>query len=254
MLQATGVPRVRDPAHMRGFDCELEVAVRERTQELELAIAALVRSGEEKDLLLLEVDHRAKNSLTIASSLLNIHARKHCDPQVQAQFRTARDQLLAMAQVHDLLSKSQTSQLIELGLYLDELCATLRPIVEHDRSVALVRATETGILVRGDSAVSLGIVVTELVTNALKHAFPVSGRGEISIKASRPRPGQVELVVTDNGVGMARSREGSLGYGLIEAMVRKIGGELTVAEAAGVAVTIGFPAPETRPRPAVSYG
>lgn len=235
----------QEEAHRRPDNDALVAGLRERTLELTLANAALVRSVEEKDLLLIEIDHRAKNSLAIASSLLNIHAREHADPEVQALFQCARDHILGMAEVHDLLSKSPIRGLISLDAYLNRLCGRLRPIVEREHRIALVSSVQAGIVLDSDRAVVLGIVVTELVTNSIKHAFPSGGGGKISVNAFCSRPGWLELEVSDDGKGKINAREGSLGYGLIKAMVRKIGGELRLDDGVGVTATISFQAAES---------
>ncbi len=86
-----------------------------RTQELVEANSVLKSLIADKEMLLAEVNHRAKNSLSIASSLLGIQARRQADPQVKALFQEAQDRLMSMARVHDLLSKSETSQRVYLA-------------------------------------------------------------------------------------------------------------------------------------------
>ena len=228
---------------LRALTQQLEAKVEARTRELQRANAVLTRLVEEKEMLLAEVNHRAKNSLAIASSLLGIQGRRQPDPEVQALFQEARDRIMAMARVHDLLSKSESSQRVALATYLGDLCEALRPITEHDDCVKLVSEADPGILVHADIAIPLGIIATELITNAVKYAFPTPDCGTIAVKASRTAPDRVALVIADDGRGMAGPREGSLGYGLVEALVRQVGGEMKVEGEDGVTVTIGFPSP-----------
>lgn len=223
---------------------ELEAKVLERTRELQHANSVLTSLVAEKEMLLAEVNHRAKNSLAIASSLLAIQGRRQPDPTVKALFQEAQDRLMAMARVHDLLSKSETSQRVNLATYLGDLCEALRPITEHDDCIELVSQVEEGILVHADVAIPLGIVSTELITNAVKYAFPHPECGTISVQATREEPRQVTLTISDNGKGMSGGREGSLGFGLVEALVRQIGGTMAVEDSGGVTVTIVFPALE----------
>ncbi len=228
---------------LRALTQQLEAKVEARTRELQKANAVLGRLVEEKEMLLAEVNHRAKNSLSIASSLLGIQGRRQRDPEVKELFQEAQDRLMAMARVHDLLSKSESSQRVDLATYLGDLCEALRPITEHDDSVDLVSEVEPGILVHADVAIPLGIITTELITNAVKYAFAAPACGRIAVRASRLEPGRVEMVISDNGKGMTSPREGSLGYGLVEALVRQIDGTMGVTGKAGVTVTIGFPSP-----------
>ena len=100
---------------------------------------------------------------------------------------------------------------------------------------------EDGILVDADTAVPLGILLTELITNAVKYAFPAPRSGTILVRARRSQPGWIELVVRDDGIGMSSLREGSLGYGLVRSLVQQIRGEIDVRSDAGLTVTISFP-------------
>ena len=100
---------------------------------------------------------------------------------------------------------------------------------------------DENILVHADLAIPIGIVATELITDSVKYAFPPPKCGTIRVEARRRKSGRVELTIADDGVGMQGSREGSLGYGLVETLVRQIGGTMKVATDRGVAVSILFP-------------
>ncbi len=149
-----------------------------------------------------------------------------------------------MARVHDLLSKPERSQRVDVATYITDLCEALRPITANDDRIRPEAQVEEGVLVDADTAVPLGIVITELITNAVKYAFPAPRSGTILAQVHRRQPGWVEVVIRDNGVGMSRLREGSLGYGLVRSLVEQIRGEIdTRSESdAGLTVTIGFPA------------
>jgi PAS domain S-box-containing protein len=226
---------------LRELTSELEARVARRTQELEAANARLSAVVAEREMLLVEVNHRAKNSLAIAASLLAIQGRRQADSAVRALFEEARDRLNAMARVHDLLSKSESVQHVDVSMYVADLCEALRPITESDERIRLEARIEDGILINADTAVPLGIVLTELVTNAVKYAFPAPRSGTILIEASRRPPGSIELVVRDDGIGMSTVREGSLGFGLVRSLVQQIRGEIDVRNDAGLAVTVAFP-------------
>jgi PAS domain S-box-containing protein len=228
-------------ADLRALTLELEERVAARTRELETTNGKLAKLVSERELLLVEVNHRAKNSLAIAASLLGIQGRRQPDPAVRALFEEAQDRLTAMARVHDLLSKSESSQRVDLATYVTDLCEALRPITGNDSRIRLERATEDGILIEADTAFSLGIVLTELITNAVKYAFPPPRSGTILTQARRSEPGRVELLIRDDGVGMSSLREGSLGYGLIRSLVQQISGELDIQSDAGLAVKISLP-------------
>ena len=226
---------------LRALTSELEARVAARTRELEAANRKLSALVSEREMLLVEVNHRAKNSLAIAASLLAIQGRRQPDPAVRALFEEAQDRLNAMARVHDLLSKSEKAQQVDVSVYVADLCDALRPITENDDRICLETRMEDEILVDADTAVPLGIVLTELITNAVKYAFPAPRSGAILVKARRRQPGWIELVVQDDGIGMSSLREGSLGYGLIRSLVQQIQGQVDVRSDAGLTVVISFP-------------
>ncbi len=221
---------------------ELEAKVKARTAELSEANTILQRLVQEKEMLLAEVNHRAKNSLSIASSLLGIQGRRHSDPDVRALFAEAQDRLMAMSRVHDLLSKSETSQRVNLATYLSDLCEALRPITERDDCIVLTAESDDSILLHADVAIPLGIIATELITNAVKYAFPPPQCGTIVVSANRRGESEIEFRVRDDGRGMGEAREGSLGFGLVQTLVKQLCGELRVEGEPGVSVTVTFKA------------
>src|SRR5215208_1031228 len=234
---------------LRTLTSELERRVAERTHDLEASNANLEAANQklskllaERNMLLSEVNHRAKNSLAVAASLLAIQGRRQPDRAVRALFEEAQDRLNAMARVHDLLSKSESIQRVDLATYVTDLCEALRPITENDGRVRFAVSAEESILVEADTAFALGIVLTELITNAVKYAFPAPRSGTIFALAQRGEPGRVEVSIKDDGIGMASFREGSLGYGLVRSLVQQIDGTIAVQSDPGLAVTISFPA------------
>ncbi len=225
---------------LRTLAVDLENRVAARTQELEAANEKLSRLVEEREMLVVEVNHRAKNSLAIAASLLSIQARRQADPYIREMFDEACARLNSMARVHDLLSNSEREQRVDLATYVIDLCEALRPITNNDSRVRLEVKAEAKILVRPETAIPLGIVLTELVTNAVKYAYPAPALGTILVRAKRTSLGLVELAVRDDGVGMSEMREGSLGFSLVRSLVRQISGELDIRNDAGLTVAISF--------------
>ena len=227
---------------LRILTAELEARVAARTAELQAANAELTKLVAQRDLLMVEVNHRAKNSLAVANGLLAVQARRQPDPKVRAQFEAAQERLHAMAKVHDLLSKSETGQRVDLATYLVQLCDALGGIA--DRARIRVRAeADTGILLNADTAFPVGIILTELITNALKYAFPDGRSGVILAQAQQTEGGTIELLVRDNGVGMGQLREGSLGFGLVRSLVNQLRGDIAIEGGPGVAVRITFENP-----------
>lgn len=227
---------------LRVLTLELENRVEARTRELEAANGMLSNLVAERERLMIEVNHRAKNSLAIAASLLGIQGRRQPDQSVRILFEEAQQRLNAMARVHDLLSKSESFQRVDVATYVTDLCEALRPITENDDRIHMEARVEEGILIEADAAVPLGIVLTELVTNAVKYAFPAPASGTILVQLHRRKPERAELMIRDNGIGMLHLREGSLGYGLVRSLVQQINGDIEIQSDAGLRVAISFPA------------
>lgn len=230
-------------ADLRALTATLEARVEARTRELQDANARLSALVEERDMLVMEVNHRAKNSLSIASSLLGLQGMRQKDGDVRALFEETQERLYAMSRVHDLLSKSESSQRVDIATYVTNLCDVLKAIVDDNQRVRLEATMQEGILVNADTAVPLGIVLTELITNAVKYAFPPPRSGTVNVKANRRSSGRIDVVIKDDGVGIAHMREGSLGFDLVQTLVRQINGEIEIDSGAGVTVRLSFPDP-----------
>jgi two-component sensor histidine kinase len=120
------------------------------------------------------------------------------------------------------------------------LCDALRPITQRDDPITLSLECEETILLDPNRAIPLGIIATELITNAVKYAFPEGQRGAIVMAARMVSETQIAFSVKDNGVGMSAPREGSLGFSLVETLVRQLRGQMRAEQSSGVAVTIVF--------------
>ncbi|KQS58175.1 histidine kinase [Methylobacterium sp. Leaf361] len=226
---------------LQALTADLEQRVAARTRELEAANERMRRLSAEREVLLVEVNHRAKNSLSIAAALLSLQARRQADPTVKGLFAEVGERINAMARAHDLLSRSQNVQQVDAGSYVADLCAALQAITPGDHRIRLGAEVSAGILISADQAIPLGLAMTELVTNAVKYAFPSPRSGTILARMYRPQPGRVALVIQDNGIGMAGIREGSLGFGLVRSLVEQLRGDIDTRSEAGVIVTISFP-------------
>jgi two-component sensor histidine kinase len=195
----------------------------------------------ENKVLLHEVDHRTKNSLAIASSLLITQAYQQTDPAVRDLFLDTQERLNAMAHAHDLLSKSQDPRQVGFAPYLRDLCASLMMAAGQEGRIRIEVNAAEDIQILTNQAIVLGLLVNELVTNAIRHAFPPPMAGVIQVVVRQLPLGRVELQVRDDGVGMSVGREGSLGYGIIHSLVEQIDGEIKVGYEIGVAATVRFP-------------
>src|SRR4051812_1561120 len=163
---------------LRALTLDVERRVAARTQALEDANDRLTNLVAEREMLLAEVNHRAKNSLAVAASLLGIQGRRQKDRAVRVLFEEAQDRLNAMARVHDLLSRSASSQRVDIATYVTDLCEALRPITENDDRICFTVKAEHGLLVEADTAFSLGIVLGRVCKLGL-------GRGKTGLSPVR---------------------------------------------------------------------
>ena len=213
---------------------------------LEIFRSAIAEANAERDrqiqqgeLLLRELDHRVKNNFMAVSSLLQMQRQRAVDPVVRDELDSAINRVDGIATAHRFLYRHDApSDEIDMVVYLGELCTALERALLRSERVRLRCLIDT-VTVPRDRAISIGMIVNELVTNAARHAFPGDGSGTISVSLYRADK-DLELVVEDDGCGMpAQPREGSLGRRLIGAFVREARGELaTESSSAGTRCTI----------------
>ncbi len=194
----------------------------------------------EKETLLHELQHRAKNSLGIVHGLLGMGMDETEDPASRRAFRSAQDRIRAMASIYGQLNRSADLKRVDLRVYLEELSAALlRSYADSGRirlktSIADARIDTT-------RAMPLGLIVNEVVTNSLKYAYPNGERGEIAIILEREDAG-LRLVVSDRGVGFPSgiqpTQADTTGLKLVAMLSEQLSGKLTIKSAQGVEVAL----------------
>lgn len=215
------------------------VCVAQDISERKAAEEKLRRSLDEKEVLLREIHHRVKNNLQVISSLLHAQASDVDDPAVQARFEETRERIRSMAAIHEQLYQSDDLACIEFDAYLETL---LEELFRSHRTARIERSLEAEAQALSiDQAIPAGLIVNELVSNALEHAFPEEQGGTISV-VYRVEAGEATLVVADDGCGAeALDSEGSLGLRLVRGLTRQLRGTLSTDLEAGVRVTVTFP-------------
>ena len=202
---------------------EAEIAERNRAEE---KIQASLR---EKETLLKEIHHRVKNNLQIISSLLSLQAKSIEDEKLEGIFRECQDRIAAMASVHQLLYKSQNFAEINFGDYLRETASQLFRSYKTGKSTISLVIQAENVMLPIDTAIPCGLIINELVTNALKYAFPGASKGEIKIEMSQTKQG-IRLLFEDNGIGFPKdvdfSNSGTLGLKLIHLLVKQLDGSI----------------------------
>jgi two-component system, sensor histidine kinase PdtaS len=186
----------------------------------------------EKAVLLQEVQHRVANSLQIIASVLMQSARKVVSEESREHLRDAHHRVLSIAAVQKQLATSQRAD-VELRGYLTQLCQSIGASMIHDHDQLRIDVCSDDSVVQADVSMSLGLVVTELVINALKHGFPDarSGRIEVGYAATGS---DWRLTVSDDGIGMppaSAPAKGGLGTSIVEALARQLQARIDVTAA-----------------------
>jgi two-component sensor histidine kinase len=196
----------------------------------------------ERELLLREVNHRVGNSLQIIASLLHLQANSAGQQEVKAALTNAMGRVAAVAQVHRRLYTSQDLKSVMLNQYLDSLLEDLRRSAEGNRMSRLTVKAEP-VEIDPDRAVAVGIIVNELVMNAVKYAYP-DGAGPIHVELTS-QGDDLLLSITDDGVGdnvKADPRSTGMGQRIVAAMATKLDASVARDSAhSGTRITLRFP-------------
>jgi two-component sensor histidine kinase/DNA-binding NarL/FixJ family response regulator len=249
--------RKRAEIALRQAQAGLELKVSERTAALESsnralqleilerrrAEARLQASLQEKEVLLKEIHHRVKNNLQVISSLLSLQSDHIEDERMLALFEESRDRIRSMALVHETLYTSTNLSSIDMALYIQRLATQLARSYAKDG--VQVRAEVEAVALNIDTAVPCGLLLNELVSNALKHAFPDGQVGHVAVRLQRLPGGGLRFQVEDNGVGIAAdispATTPSLGLRLVDALSQQLGASVCLDRARGTTFTIDVP-------------
>jgi len=207
------------------------------------------RSLREKEVLLKEVHHRVKNNLQIVSSLLSLQTPYIKDGQAADLFRESQNRIYSMSLIHEKLYQSESLARIDLVEYINSLTANLFLSYGVTERTVRTKIAVEDVDLDIDAVIPCALIINELVSNALKHAFPDSwrnadGAGEISIDLHRDASGQFELAVGDNGVGLPGGftveRCESLGLKLVGVLVKQLRGAFRLEACCGTRFAITF--------------
>ena len=187
---------------------------------------------QEKDVLLQELHHRVANSLQIIASVLMQSARRVNSDETRSHLHDAHQRVMSIAALQRLLAGSNRGD-VELRPYFWALCDSIGASMIQERDQLSLQVTVDDSITTADTSVSLGLIVTELVINAIKHAFPENRAGRISVDY-RGRGPNWTLSVKDDGIGRASepgSVKAGLGTSIVEALAKQLGAEIKVTDA-----------------------
>ena len=211
----------------------------------------LIRDSlQEKEVLLREIHHRVKNNLQVISGMLDLQAALVTEPSAKNTLREGRNRVMSMALIHQKLYQSDDLTLVRMDNYLQSLIADLVTAfgVDGEKIVAKVEAEQVQLNL--DTAIPFGLLVSELVTNAIKYAFPEDGpleRGQITVTFQEDREPEdmYTLVVFDNGVGLPEGYDintaDTLGLKLVQSLVQQLNGRISQGQGPGTTWIIHCP-------------
>lgn len=193
-------------------------------------VSAKVAALSEKEGLLREVSHRVKNSLQLVSSLLTLQALNSRDPEMRRQFQEACGRVGTVAQVHQRLHLSDRYRDIAFGQYLRDLCRELSVTLSASTQGIGILVDTDDVVLPADAVIPLALVVNELVTNAVKYAYPDGQAGSVEVGFHVQPDGRKRLTVADQGCGLPPGydvlRADTLGMKVVRAFVGQLRGRV----------------------------
>jgi two-component sensor histidine kinase/PAS domain-containing protein len=216
-----------------------DITIRKQMEE------SLRQSLHEKQILLQEIHHRVKNNLQVVASLLGLQARGISDPELRILFKESQNRVRSMALIHEKLYRSETLADVDLNSYIQDLVAELVDFHRLDKEKVTLNVEIKGVSLPLNLAISCALILHELVSNSLKHAFPRDRSGTIHVILNNTADGEAMLNVSDDGVGLPAEVDientTSLGLKVVNLLVKQIDGTLEVKNHNGTTFTIRFP-------------
>ncbi len=211
-------------------------AVAHDVTEQKRAAEEIIASLEEKDVLLKEIHHRVKNNLQVISSLLQLQSGYIKDPKTLETFRESQNRIRSMAMIHEKLYQTESLARIDFEEYATSLAAMLIRSYATTSGIKLKTAIEK-VDLNLDVAIPIGLITNELLSNAMKYAFPGDRGGTVTVALKKLETGRFQLAISDDGVGLPEGlqveKAKSLGLRLVRILTGQIGGELNFASKEG---------------------
>jgi len=202
------------------------------------------REAQRQETLLKEVHHRVKNNLQVISSMLFLQSTFAQDPKALAALRESQERVKSIALVHEKLYRSDDLERLNFGEYVRDLLGEMVRTYGAGQKGVSVHSDVEDVYLGIDTAVPCGLMINELVSNALKHAFPEGRQGEVWLKMRRTQDEEYLLSVGDNGIGLPSGldwqQSKSLGLRLVADLTKQLDGTLVINKTGGTRFQIAF--------------
>ncbi|AFZ25509.1 PAS domain S-box [Cylindrospermum stagnale PCC 7417] len=220
------------------------VAVQQDITEHKQAEEKIKASLKEKEVLLKEIHHRVKNNLGIVSSLLQMQYRRTQDPQANAILRDSQNRISSIALVHEKLYRSDELSDIDFAQYIPDLTTHLFDSYNVSNSLIQLNIQVDHASLDIETAIPCGLIINELVSNALKYAFPSNCEGKIQVRFYQECDRTLKLIIRDNGVGLPEDFDSkkakTLGITLVQGLVKQLRGIIEINRQEGTEFKITF--------------
>ena len=215
----------------------IDITARKQAQD------KLTASLKGKEILLKEIHHRVKNNLQVIASLLSLQSHHIKDKESLEIFKESQNRVRSMALIHEKLYTSEDFSHIDIASYIQDLTASLFSTYTVSNAIKVTIAI-TDIFLTITTAIPCGLIINELVTNALKHAFPQERDGTITVSMTPSTKESLILTVSDTGIGFPEGIDfrntTTLGMQLVISLVEQLDGTITLDRSAGTTFTITF--------------
>lgn len=207
------------------------------------------KKNDEK-ILLKEIHHRVKNNLNIIIGLLELQSQNIEDVAVKEMFRESINRIRSMAIIHEYLYRSENQSAIDLSLYIESLADNLLAVYADTKKELMINYKMDSVFTDFDIAIPVGLIVNEIITNSIKHAFIERPKGKIDISLEKNNS-KIKLTIKDDGIGVPVNLDiensKSLGLQLIKLLVSQLNGDYKIHRDDGTTVQIKIPFKELKP-------
>lgn len=202
-----------------------------KNKEINAQNEIIVKSLDEKEALLKEIHHRVKNNLQVISSLLNMQSRSTENEEILEAFQEGQSRVKAMSLIHQKLYQTENLTEIDFEDYTSQLIGQLAALYKIDKTTVDQTIDIKNIKLDIDTAIPLGLILNELISNSYKYAFGARDKGEIHIELARTDQGKLQLEISDNGEGLPSDidlqKTKTLGLRLVNVLTKQLNGNLS---------------------------